>query len=263
MKRYKGFLLDLDGTIYRGKEIIPEAVRFIEQLKKAGLPFLYLTNNSSTTPEKVAARLTSMGLLTETSEVYTSSMATAAYLQEQEKANGKTAYVIGEEGLLHALTEAGYSFRDHSVSYVVVGIDRSFTYDKLDKAATAIRNGATFIATNQDAALPTEGGLRPGNGSLVAAVSVASGTKPLVVGKPETIIVNYALEKLGTSKEETLIIGDNLYTDISAGANSGIDSLLVLTGFSSAEDAAHFHAKPTYIEENLLAWWEKHACACL
>jgi 4-nitrophenyl phosphatase len=256
LKTYKGFLLDLDGTVYRGGEAIPEAVSFVRELKKAGIPFLYLTNNSSASPEHVAARLRAMGVQAEAEEVYTSAMATAAYLAQREPA-GADVYVIGEEGLKRALELAGFRLVEENPRYVAVGIDRQFTYEKLKAAARAIRGGALFLATNQDAALPTEEGLLPGNGSLVAAVSVASGVSPIVIGKPEKIIVDLALQRLGTAAAETLIVGDNLFTDIEAGANSGLDSLLVLTGFSTAEDAARHPYKPTYIAADLLSWWRR------
>lgn len=256
MKEYKGYLLDLDGTIYRGEEIIPEALSFMNDLKRKGIAHLYVTNNSSATAERVAARLTKMGLKTSADEVYTSSMATAQFLQANEPA-GASAYVIGEEGLHHALQECGFILADEKPRYVVVGIDRQFTYEKLTIATRAIRHGAQLVATNRDAALPSEYGLLPGNGSLVAAVSVASGATPIVIGKPEPIIVRYALERLGTRAGETLIVGDNLYTDIEAGVNGGLDSLLVLTGYSTAEEVASHPHQPTYIAENLLAWRDR------
>ncbi|MFM1653684.1 TIGR01457 family HAD-type hydrolase [Brevibacillus sp. B_LB10_24] len=256
MKQYQGYLLDLDGTIYRGKEVIPEAIPFISQLREEGTPFLYLTNNSSALPETVAERLTSMGLPTEKEQVYTSSMATAAYLRERAD-RGTRMHVIGETGLRHALEESGFVLAEDNPAYVVVGIDREFTYEKLSAAARAILGGAVFVATNCDPALPMETGLQPGNGSLVAAISVASGAKPIVVGKPEKLIVDYALAKLGTPREQTIIVGDNLLTDIAAGVNSDIDSLLVLTGYSTAEQAAEAAAKPTYIAENVWAWREQ------
>lgn len=248
--------MDLDGTIYRGNEAIPEAVRFVRELKKEGIPFLYLTNNSSASPEHVAARLTRMGLSAETQEVYTSSMATAAYLKEQEP-QGAPIFVIGEAGLREELAESGFILTEEDPRYVVVGIDRQFNYEKLAIATRALRRGAKLIATNKDAALPTEEGLLPGNGSLVAAVSTAGGVAPLFIGKPEKIIVDYAMKRLGTSASETLIVGDNLFTDIEAGANSGLDSLLVLTGYSTEQDAAAHPSKPTYVSPDLWTWWER------
>ncbi|MDT3415881.1 4-nitrophenyl phosphatase [Brevibacillus aydinogluensis] len=253
MKQYKGYLLDLDGTIYRGREAIPGAARFVQHLRKQGIPYLYLTNNSSASPEQVAARLTGLGIDAEPEEVYTSAMATAHYLKEQAPA-GTPVYVIGEEGLIAQLKASGFTISEERPRYVVVGIDRSFDYAKLTTAARAIRQGANLIATNADAALPTEQGLFPGNGSLVAAVSTASGVKPVVVGKPERIIVDYALTRLGTSAGETLIVGDNLDTDIAAGNCSGMDSLLVLTGYSTREDVETHPCRPTHIASDLADW---------
>lgn len=253
MKNYRGYLLDLDGTIYRGSEAIPGADAFIEHLRQAGIPYLYLTNNSAASPEQVAARLQAMGIPAEAGEVYTSGMATARYLAKQAPP-GTPVYVIGEEGLRAEMAKQGFALTEKEPRYVVVGIDRKFDYDKLAAATRAIRQGAELIATNRDAALPSEHGLSPGNGSLVAAVSVASGKEPVVIGKPEAIIMRLALEKLGTPAEETLIVGDNLHTDIDAGAGSGIDSLLVLTGYSSAEDARRHPRQPTHIARDLTEW---------
>lgn len=253
MKSYKGYLLDLDGTIYRGNEAVPGAASFIDYLNHEKIPYLFLTNNSSAGAQHVAERLVAMGIKAKAEDVYTTSMATATYLREQAPA-GTRVYVIGEAGLREQLTEAGYVITEEDPAYVIVGIDRAFTYEKLTIAARAIRAGATFLATNADAALPTEAGLFPGNGSLVAAVSVASASKPIVIGKPEAIIVRYALEQLGTTAADTLIVGDNLYTDIEAGANSGLDSLLVLTGYSTREEAGKHHAAPTHISEDLPQW---------
>ncbi len=256
MKQYKGYLLDLDGTVYRGREVIPEAIPFISYLQEQGIPFLYLTNNSSASPDQVAKRLTAMGLSTDADQVYTSSMAAASFLAEKEPP-GTPVYMIGEEGLRLELERRGFVLTDEGARYVVVGIDRSFSYEKLAAATRAIRNGAQLIATNRDAALPSEHGLLPGNGSLVAAVSVASGVSPIVIGKPEQLIVRYALQRLGTQAEETLIVGDNLHTDIDAGANSGLDSLLVLTGYSAVEEAERHTNPPTYVAADLQEWMNR------
>ncbi|MED4784117.1 TIGR01457 family HAD-type hydrolase [Brevibacillus choshinensis] len=253
---YKGYLLDLDGTIYRGGEAIPGAAAFISYLKEQRIPYLYLTNNSSASPEHVADRLCAMGIDAKPADVYTSSMATATYLKVRASA-GTKVYMIGEQGLRDQLTASGFEITEDSPAYVVVGIDREFSYEKLATAARAVRAGAVLLATNTDAALPTEIGLYPGNGSLVAAVSVAAATKPIVIGKPQSIIVNYALDILGTRAKETLIVGDNLYTDIEAGANSGLDSMLVLTGYSNREEAAVHPARPTHIAEDLTDWIKK------
>jgi len=257
MKQYDAYLFDLDGTIYRGSRVIPEALRFVRYLKQESIPFLYVTNNSSLPPERVAERLTAMGLPTQAQDVYTSSMATAAFLKQQ-LAPAAPLYVIGETGLITALEQAGFTFAEDQPQAVVVGIDRTFNYDKLAVASRAIRRGALFVATNGDAALPTENGLVPGNGALVAAVRVASGAQPIVVGKPNRWIIDFALQHLGAERERTLLVGDNLHTDIEAAANSGLDSLLVLTGYSTAADVEQHPVKPTYLADNL--WeWHKHA----
>lgn len=256
MTTYRGYLLDLDGTIYHGTRVIPEAVTFIQELRRADIPFMYLTNNSATTPELVAQRLTAMGIETAPEEVYTSSMATAAYLKDRYPA-GTGVLAIGEAGLYAAMEEIGFVRKTEDVSVVVAGLDRQFTYEKLAQASTAIRNGALFVATNRDPALPTERGLMPGGGSLIAAIATASGTEPIVMGKPERIIVDFALEKLGTKREETLIVGDNLLTDIGAGAKSGLDTLLVLSGYSRRSDLASSEWQPTHIAEDLLEWWQR------
>lgn len=258
MKEYGGFLLDLDGTVYRGNQPIPGAVRFMEHLREQNIPYLFLTNNSSTTPDKVADCLSHMGIPAKSNEVYTTSMAIAAYLKAHVQP-GARIYAIGEEGLLQELKQGGYRLTEDRPDYVVVGIDRTFSYEKLAIAAKAIRDGARFLATNSDAALPTEHGLAPGNGSLVAAIAVASGSQPIVVGKPEALIVDYALQHLGTTKSETLIVGDNLHTDILAGINSEVDSLLVLTGYSTRADLEGFRGKPTYVADHLIQWWEAYS----
>ncbi|UFJ39676.1 TIGR01457 family HAD-type hydrolase [Brevibacillus humidisoli] len=256
MKQYEAFLLDLDGTIYRGSQVIPEAVRFVQALKREQIPFLYLTNNSSATPQVIAERLTAMGLPTTEKEVYTSSLATAAFLR-QRLAPGTPLYIIGEAGLRTALEQADFVVDDQQPQAVVIGIDRTFSYDKLAVASRAIRQGALFVATNGDAALPTERGLAPGNGSLVAAIRVASGVEPIVIGKPNKWVVDFALQRLGTKRERTLVVGDNLHTDIEAAANSGMDSLLVLTGFSTIDDAHEHPVRPTYTASDLWSWWTK------
>ncbi|MFD2370369.1 TIGR01457 family HAD-type hydrolase [Brevibacillus sp. GCM10020057] len=256
MTSYKGYLLDLDGTIFRGGEAIPGAAAWISYLKEQGIPYLYLTNNSSASPEHVAARLCGMGIEAEPREVYTSAMATAAYLRERAAA-GTKVYMIGEDGLYQELLASGFVLTAEDPDFVVVGIDRSFTYEKLAAAARAVRGGAVFVATNADAALPTERGLYPGSGSLVAAVSLAAAAQPVVIGKPQPIIVRYALERLGTREDETLIVGDNLHTDIEAGANAGLDSLLVLTGYSTRAEAAIHPVRPTHIAEDLADWQKR------
>lgn len=252
MKKYQGFLIDLDGTVYNGTEKIDEAIRFVKELEKRKLPYLFLTNNSTKHPKDVAKKLRDMGVPATTEHVFTTSMATATYIAEIKPA--AHVYPIGEEGLTFALEEQGLVNSDKDVDFVVMGLDRTISYEKLAVGALEIRKGATFVATNGDVALPSERGFLPGAGSLISVLSVTTGVEPKFIGKPEGIIVEQALEVLGTDKNETLMIGDNYYTDILAGINAGIDSLLVHSGVTTKDDLVTIAVKPTYTIDNLSEW---------
>lgn len=252
LHKYKGYLIDLDGTMYRGSEKIEAAGRFVLRLKEASIPYLFVTNNSSRKPEQVAEKLVSLGVPAEPAQVFTTSMATANYIAEQ-KADA-SYYVIGEEGIQAALQQKGLEYKEDKPDYVVIGIDRSINYEKLAKGALAIRAGATFISTNGDNVIPTERGLLPGNGSLTSVLTVATGVKPIFIGKPEPIIVNQALEAIGLTKDETLMVGDNYETDIMAGINAGMDTLIVHTGVTSREALKVYDIQPTYSIDSLDEW---------
>ncbi|SFC28846.1 4-nitrophenyl phosphatase [Bacillus sp. OV322] len=252
MKQYKGYLIDLDGTMYRGSEKIEEAGDFIDELIKRGIPYLFVTNNSSRTPEQVAGKLRDFSIPTEGDQVFTTSMATANYITEKKK--NASVYVIGEEGIKEALKEKGMTFEDENPDFVVVGIDRDINYEKLAKACLAVRKGATFISTNGDIALPTERGLLPGNGSITAVITVSTGVQPIFIGKPESIIVEQALKVLGVPKEDTIMVGDNYDTDILAGINAGMDTLLVHTGVTTRELLGGYKEMPTHAIDSLDFW---------
>jgi 4-nitrophenyl phosphatase len=252
MKQYKGYLIDLDGTMYRGKEVIKEAGDFVRRLKEKGLPYLFVTNNSSRRPEQVAEKLQTFGISAEKEQVFTTSMATAQFIADKKP--GSTAYVIGEEGIRSALEEKGITLQEDKPDFVVVGIDRGINYEKLALACLGVRDGATFISTNGDIAIPTERGLLPGNGSLTSVVTVSTQTQPIFIGKPESIIMEQAIEVLGVSKEETLMVGDNYDTDIKAGMNAGLDTLLVHTGVTTKEILQQMEEQPTYVINTLDEW---------
>ncbi|MFY0805137.1 TIGR01457 family HAD-type hydrolase [Peribacillus frigoritolerans] len=252
MKSYKGYLIDLDGTMYRGTEQIAEAAGFINDLRKRDIPYLFVTNNSSRTPAQVADKLKSIGISTEDDQVFTTSMATANYIAEQKK--GASVYVVGEEGIIEALKEKGMKLVEEHPDYLVMGIDRGVNYEKLSKACLAVRNGAVFISTNGDIAIPTEQGLLPGNGSLTSVVSVSTQVQPIFIGKPESVIVEQALRVLGVPKEETIVVGDNYDTDILAGINAGIDTLLVHTGVTTKERLKQYKEQPTHVVDTLDLW---------
>ncbi|MGM0886848.1 MAG: TIGR01457 family HAD-type hydrolase [Bacillota bacterium] len=252
MKSYKGYLIDLDGTMYRGTEQIAEAAGFINDLRKRDIPYLLVTNNSSRTPAQVADKLRSIGISTEDDQVFTTSMATANYIAEQKK--GASVYVVGEEGIIEALKEKGMKLVEEHPDYLVMGIDRGINYEKLSKACLAVRNGAVFISTNGDIAIPTEQGLLPGNGSLTSVVAVSTQVQPIFIGKPESVIVEQALRVLGVPKEETIMVGDNYDTDILAGINAGIDTLLVHTGVTTKERLKQYKEQPTHVMDTLDLW---------
>lgn len=252
MKNYKGYLIDLDGTMYRGTEKIHEAVEFVKRLKEANIPYLFVTNNSSKRKEQVSDKLEAFGVPCTPDHVFTTSMATASYISHEK--SDASVYVIGEEGIRDALTDEGLTLQDDHPDYVVVGIDRSLTYEKFAKACIAVRNGATFISTNGDIAIPTERGLLPGNGSLTSVISVSTETDPIFIGKPEPIIMEQALEQLGTEKETALMVGDNYRTDILAGINAGLDTLLVHTGVTTKEHLESVEKLPTYTIQTLDEW---------
>ncbi|TMN21260.1 TIGR01457 family HAD-type hydrolase [Lentibacillus cibarius] len=252
MNEYKGYMIDLDGTMYKGDEPIPYAVEFVDKLTANGLPYLFLTNNSSKTQVQVSAKLQKMGIHSTPEQVFTTSMAAAKYInQQQSKAR---CYVIGEEGLVDALEKEGHQITKTNCDFVVIGMDRKLTYEKLAEACLQVWNGAAFISTNADVAIPTERGLEPGNGALTSVISVSTGKRPIFIGKPEPIIMNQALDALGTAKEATLMVGDNYDTDILAGINAGIDTLMVCTGVTPYEDYATFKQKPTYYVQTLKEW---------
>lgn len=252
MKSYKGYLIDLDGTMYRGGEKVEAASEFIERLANRGIPYLFVTNNSSKTPEQIAGKLESLGIRASSGQVFTSSMATAEYLSASDQP-GKI-YAIGEEGLFQALKDKGFELTDDHPDAVVMGIDRAITYEKLAKACLAVRNGARFIATNGDTAVPTERGLVPGNGALSAVIAVSTRVQPLIIGKPERIIMDQALKVLGVDKQAAIMVGDNYDTDIMAGIQSGIDTLHVQTGVTSMKELAEKREQPTYSVATLDEW---------
>ena len=253
LKHYAGYLLDLDGTVYRGNEVIEEAKQFVAELQKRDVPYLFVTNNSSRTPEQFAEKLMAMGVYAEPHSVFTSSQATAKYIQKNKL--GKTVYMIGEIGLKTALENEGLKLVEDEAELVVMGIDRQINYEKFMSACLQVRSGATFIATNGDRALPSERGFLPGNGAFVSVVSTSTGVTPTFIGKPEATMLEEAMKLLGTTKDNTLMIGDNYDTDILAGINSGIDTLLVYSGVTTKEQLAKKKVKPTY-ELNSLAEWE-------
>ncbi len=255
MKKYAGYMIDLDGTIYRGKEKIPAARRFIERLQEHDVPFLFVTNNSTQAPAKVVENLAeNFDIHVSEDNVYTSALATADYIADLDESR-RSVYVIGELGLKQAILDRGFHFEETTPDYVVVGLDYDVTYHKFELATLAIKRGAKFIGTNADTNLPNERGLVPGAGSVIALVECSTQQKATYIGKPETIIMEKALKRLGLKKDEVVMVGDNYMTDIKAGINFGIDTMLVYTGVSTRELVAKQEIAPT-IELGSLDEWK-------
>jgi 4-nitrophenyl phosphatase len=250
----KAWIFDMDGVIYRGAELLPGVKELLDALTLRERPVMLATNNSMSTPAAYEHKLTAMGLDIPAFAIITSAGATRAYL-ERTLPDGAGIYVIGMPALREQVF-TGTAF--HPVQYgeeqpdaVVVGLDMTFTYDKLKAAHEAIRHGAAFVATNADTTLPTETGLVPGAGSIVAALAAASGQPPVIIGKPETPMLMAAMEQMGTTPAETVMLGDRLDTDILAGARAGMPTVLVLTGVSTRDDLATAEALPDVVVSDL------------
>ncbi|HER9585445.1 TPA: TIGR01457 family HAD-type hydrolase [Streptococcus pyogenes] len=250
---YKGYLIDLDGTIYQGKNRIPAGERFIKRLQERGIPYLLVTNNTTRTPEMVQSMLANQfHVETGIETIYTATMATVDYMNDMNR--GKTAYVIGETGLKSAIAAAGYVEELENPAYVVVGLDSQMTYEMLAIATLAIQKGALFIGTNPDLNIPTERGLMPGAGALNALLEAATRVKPVFIGKPNAIIMNKSLEVLGIQRSEAVMVGDNYLTDIMAGIQNDIATILVTTGFTRPEEVLTLPIQPDHVLSSLDEW---------
>jgi NagD protein len=245
----RGFLIDMDGVIYRGGELIPGAVEFIGQLQDSDTPFVFMTNNSQRTRRDVATRLSRMGIDVDEQHVFTCAIATARFLAQQLP--GGTAYVIGEGGLLQALHTNGYSIVDHDPDYVVVGEGRAFSFEMLEVATRMILSGAKLIATNLDPNCPTQHGMRPGCGAIVAMLETATGLKAFSVGKPSPVMLRAARKELSLATAETTIIGDTMETDILGGVQMGYRTVLVLSGGTRREDLARYAYRPDIVVDSI------------
>lgn len=244
-----GYLIDMDGVIYRGNQLIPGADRFVQKLRDGNIPFLFLTNNSQRTRRDVAIRLNRLGIRVEEEHVYTCAMATARYLARQ-KPNG-TAFVIGEGGLLTALHRNGYAIVDRDPDFVVVGEGRTLNFEMAEAALGMILGGAKLIATNLDPNCPTQHGTRPGCGAIVAMLEAAAGVKAFSVGKPSPVMLRAARKELGLATDQTIVIGDTMETDILGGVQLGFKTILVLSGGTRREDLSRYAYRPDKIVDSI------------
>ncbi|WP_226895287.1 HAD-IIA family hydrolase [Luteolibacter marinus] len=244
-----GFLLDMDGVIYRGSKLIPGASEFISRLRKHDIPFRFLTNNSQRARRDVALKLRRLGIPASENEVFTCAMATARFLASQ-KPNG-TAYVIGEHGLAAALHRNGYSVVDDDADFVVVGEGRTLTFEMIERGVRLVEKGARLIATNLDPNCPTEQGTRPGCGAIVAMIERATGVEAFSVGKPSPIMMRAARKEMGLRTDEIVMVGDTMETDILGAVQMGYRSVLVLSGGTRRQDLRNFAYQPDLVVENV------------
>ncbi len=241
----RGFICDMDGVIYRGQNLLPGAKDFVEWLESSGKPYLFLTNSSQRSPRELRQKLLRMGLDITENHFYTSALATAAFLQKQKK--NATAYIIGMPGLVNALYDVGITMDDVDPDYVVVGETKSYNFEVINKAIELVNKGAKLIATNSDLTGPTETGIEPACRALVAPIELVTGRQAYYMGKPNPLMMRTGLKILGIHSEEAAMIGDRMDTDIIAGTESGLETVLVLSGCTALSDLEKYPYQPTYV----------------
>ena len=245
LRARKGFICDMDGVIYLGNQLLPGVAEFVNWLNENDKRFLFLTNSSERSPKELRQKLQRMGLDIGEEHFYTSALASAAFLKKQ--APGCTAFVIGAPGLLNALYDVGVTMNDVDPDYVIVGETASYNYEVITKAVRLVLNGARLIATNSDLTGPTEFGIAPACRSLVAPIELATGKKAYFMGKPNPLMMRTGLQLLGVHSEEAAMVGDRMDTDVIAGMESGLATVLVLSGCTSRTDVNDYPYRPTYI----------------
>ncbi len=245
IKEKKGFICDMDGVIYHGSKILPGVAEFVNWMLENDKKFVFLTNSPERTPHELSMKLARMGLSVSADHFYTSAMATAEFLKAQ--APGCTAYVIGEAALSKALYDQSIYMNDVNPDYVVLGETRTYNFEKLEKAILLVSKGAKLIGANPDPVGVTEEGIMPATGSLVAPIEIATGKKAYFVGKPNPLMLRHGLKKLGCHSEDIAFIGDRMDTDIIAGIESNVDTILVLSGITAREDIDKFPYRPKYV----------------
>ena len=248
----KGLIIDLDGVLWRGRTFLDGVPEFFSFLRTNSMPFVLVTNNSTATPKSVAERLEGAGVQIDPVEVLTSSLATAAYLQDRFP-SGTTIYAIGEDALKGALSSAGFLLQDSAdgVQAVVMGFDREISWTKMTEASIAIQSGAIFVGTNPDLSFPLERGQAPGAGAFIRGVQLTTGLEPIIIGKPEPRLFDLARDRLNLASEQILAIGDRIETDILGAHRAGLTAALLLTGVTSSDQAAASKIKPDWIFDDL------------
>jgi NagD protein len=245
MTNKKSYLIDMDGVLVHGQKAIPGAADFIQRLIDGSHRYLILTNNSQYTPVDLVHRLQVAGINVDTQHLYNSALATAAFVQKHKP--GGSAYVLGDTGLYQALTDVGYTLTDYNPDYVILGETLSYPYDKIIRATRLIWAGTPFIATNPDPSGPDEQGLVPACGAVAALIEKATGFAPYFVGKPNPFMMRAALRYLGEHSENAVMVGDRMDTDIKMGLETGLETILVLTGVTRPEMIATFPYRPSRV----------------
>jgi NagD protein len=248
-REIRSWLMDMDGVLVHEEQAIPGAAEFLTRLRDLGAPFLVLTNNSVYTRRDLAARLRISGLEVPEESIWTSALATATFLQDQRP--GGSAFVIGEAGLTTALHEAGYTLTERDPDYVILGETRTYSFERLTRAIRLVTNGARFIATNPDPTGPSTEGPLPATGSVAALVSRATGVAPYFVGKPNPLMMRSALNAIEAHSEHTAMIGDRMDTDVISGLEAGLETILVLTGVTTREEAERFPFRASRIVDSV------------
>ena len=239
----------MDGVLVREEIAIPGADAFVSRLRDHGVPFLVLTNNSIYTGRDLAARLRASGLDVPEEAIWTSALATARFLEDQRP--GGTAFAIGEVGLTTALHNAGYTLTERDPDYVVLGETRTYSFERITQAIRLVTRGARFIATNPDPTGPSPAGPVPATGAAAALISRATGAAPYFVGKPNPLMIRSALNSLGAHSESTTMIGDRMDTDVVAGLEAGLETILVLTGVTSRDEAERFSYRASRVVDSI------------
>lgn len=260
LERVRGIAFDMDGVLYRGEQPLPAAAELVAELEKRGIGFVMVTNNATKTPEEYAAKLARMGMTVPAERIVTSAIATRDWMRQRYEP-GTTVYVLGMAALQQAIYDGGYFVPAGRHAQVVVnGADFTLTYEKLKIATLAIRAGADWIATNADRTFPSEEGLIPGSGAIVAALQAATDRAPIVIGKPEPAMVLRAADLLGVPPDQLLVVGDRLDTDILAGQRAGSLTALVLTGVSTLTDVRASAVQPDIVLDDLHVLLEAVRC---
>jgi NagD protein len=245
----KAFIIDMDGVIYHGNSLLKGAVEFVNWLAENNKKFLFLTNSSERSPIELAQKLSRLGIMVDPEHFYTSALATAGFLASQHP--GGSVYVIGEPGLIQALYDAGFTMNNVNPDFVVVGEGRGYSLEALERAVRLVTGGARLIGTNPDLSGPVEGGIVPACGALVAPIELAARAKAYFIGKPNPLMMRHGLRRLNATREETVIIGDRMDTDIVAGVESEIETVLVLSGVTTMEDIDVYPYRPKHILEGI------------